>query len=127
MSSERFEAKRAEALRVARMVRSPISRRGLLELAGWSALTGALAGCCPPKDPSDKQAELDDGRAQTAKAHYNPDYPQVTWEEGVAAVDQFLAKTKTKLFPDSKVHAVSLMTSDREPKKYIEVLFLPGP
>ena len=130
MSSERFDAKRAEALRIARMVRSPISRRGLLELAGWSALTGALAGCCPTKDQSNggeaKKEALEDGSPRTVKADLKSGYPHVTWEEGVAAVDQFIAEAKIKLFPESPVHSLCLMTSDKEPKKYMEVLFDPG-
>src|SRR5688572_7660735 len=124
MSSERFDAKRAEALRIARMVRSPISRRGLLELAGWSALSGALAaGCCPTK-PEESAASLDDEKAQPAGGKTG--YPHATWDEGVAAVDQFIAGNNIKLFPESAVHALCLMTSDKEPKKYMEVLFEPG-
>src|SRR5688500_8854540 len=124
MSSERFEAKRAEALRIARMVRSPISRRGLLELAGWSALSGVFAaGCCPTK-AEESAASLDDEKAQPAGGKTG--YPHVTWDEGVAAVDQFIAGNNIRLFPESSVHSLCLMTSNKDPNKYMAGLFETG-
>src|SRR5688572_33230706 len=98
MSSERFDDKRAEALRLARMVRSAISRRGLLELAGWSALSGVLAAGCSLKPESEMGfAPVNDEKGQPA--HFKEGYPRVSVEEGEAAVEQFMAGSNIKLFP----------------------------
>jgi len=128
MSPEQVDSKRAEALRIARVIRSPISRRGLLELAGWSGLAALASGApgCASWCGGDS----------SSSANKNPKDPQVasnlqpgdaaapvTWEESVTAVEQFSFDTGITLSEQAGVHGIRLAS---HPKKVIEVVFLPG-
>ena len=123
-----IESNRNELLRIASAVRGPISRRGLLELAGWSGLAALAAGapgCASlcggdsssakktPTDPKLVSADLQPGEAAAP----------VTWEESVTAVEQFSFDTGIVLSEEAGIHGIRLAS---HPKRVIEVVFLPG-
>jgi hypothetical protein len=131
MSQKHVGPDRANLLRIAKAVRSPISRRGLLELAGWSglaALASGVTGCAGKMcDCASNGKVIPQIKGDPQQAGFAPGYPQVTSDEGSAAVEQFMQQLNIQLFPASKIHSVGLMTSPKkEQKQFIEVLILPG-
>jgi hypothetical protein len=130
MRQEQLETKRAEALRIARAVRGPISRRGLLELAGWSGLAALVAGatgcasCCDRGGKDVGAGNNGPGEAELAnEVQPGQDGTAVTWEEGVTAVEQFSQETGITLSEERGIHGIRLMVSEH--KKFMEVVILP--
>jgi hypothetical protein len=132
MRKEDMEHDKAKLLRIAKAVRSPISRRGLLELAGWSGLAALAAGatgcasCCERGGGKEGAGKNGPGEAKLAnEIQAGQDGPVVTWEEGVTAVEQFSLETGITLSQEKGVHGIRLMVSDHKPYKFIEVVILP--
>jgi hypothetical protein len=148
MRQNESESNRDHLLRVNRALRAPISRRGLLELAKWSGLaaiagaTGCAANNATLNGAQDAEGGQGSNGARIASSIHNHEvggnseiphpvaigegYPQITSEEGSAAVEQFMQAFNLTLNPENGVHSVRLMTSKNDPKKFIEVLIVPS-